>query len=82
MNYSITRKSSCVKARGIPPRWVASARYAALSNGGGGGGGLPYPVLGWDGVPPPHPDLGWGTPPSPLSRPGMGYPPPFRPGMG
>ena len=72
-------------------RHVASARYAALSNGGEGGGAPSRP--GWGGCTlgtppsrpgmgvPPCPDLGWGTPPP--SRPGMGYPPPLsRPGMG
>ena len=64
-------------------RCVASARYAALSNGGGGGtpfspGGGGYPRYPWPGLDggggtldtPYHLDL-VGVPP----RPGMGYPP-------
>ena len=50
-------------------RRVASARYAALSNGGWGGS-TPT-IQTWPGGYPPCPDLGWGKPPS---RPGMGYP--------
>ena len=71
---------------------VASARYAALSNGEG----VPHPVLvvggtlptttmqTWSGgVPPTIQTWSWGSPGTPLppSRPGMGYPPP-RPEMG
>ena len=63
-------------------RRVASARYAALSNGWVGG--VPPTIQTWPGYPPP---LGWGTPPP--SRPGrvpptpgMGYPPPSRPVWG
>ena len=68
----LTRKSSCGNARGTPPLRVASARYAALSNGWGG---VPHPVLvvvggypiqswWWGGTlgPPHHPDLAGGTP--------------------
>ena len=58
-------------------RRVASARYAALSNGWVGGG-VPHPVMG--GVPL-HPDLGQDTPPPTQTwhgvppRPGTGYDP-------
>ena len=62
-------------------RRVASARYAALSNGGGGGEGLPhplldrgYPIQSWLGGGE-YPIQSWLEGVTPLSRPGMGYPP-------
>ena len=52
---------------------VASARYAALSNGGGG-----YPIQSWWGVPqvppPSRPGLGEGGTPTPC--PDLGWGPP------
>ena len=77
---------------------VASARYAALSNGWGvthpdlGQGTHPdlgwgTPTQTWDRVPP-HPDLGWGTPRTqtwdgvPPTQTWDGYPLPPRPEMG
>ena len=70
-------------------RRVASARYAALSNGwvGGGNSGTPPTIQTWWGYPPPS-TPGWGVPwftphhPDLAGGGTLGTPPPSRPGQG
>ena len=79
-NNMLTRKSSCVNARGTPP-----STWQVLCLRGGGGC---YPIQSWWGVP--HTVMvggvsgwGWGPQVPPPSRPGWdGVPLPSRPGMG
>ena len=89
VNQEVNKKVLLRERKRHTARRVASACYAALSNGWEG---VPHPVLvvgGYTSHPPPsrpgregtshHPDLGWGTP---QPRHGIGYLPPTQPGMG
>ena len=77
--HNLTRKSSCMNARSIPPAAqggevphpvMVGGAGTPSSHGQRGTPGTPPTIQTWDGVPPP------------TIRPGMGYPRTIRPGMG
>ena len=74
-NFSPTRKSSCVNARGTPPAAYQVLAMLLCLMGRGYPGTPHHPDLarGYPRYPPHHPDLVWGVPQVPTHHPDLGW---------